>query len=344
MQGLLSLPCTLTQDVILTSTPIIVKAEKIRDGVYVHNIQRGENLNRFLERIYDGAKTYDMDCVIFAQLAAKVLEGTWPQYGGVIVLCIALDAVSSLMLLETKCDNTGYITVCDSEVREFLTDYPSNSKGTWAIKVNTDQYLALGENGVEIKSLEEWIYNMQEDLRREAFTPTYNNVILQSMRGILRCYFELNRLTEWKWQNTIGCFGTSLLTRALFQNPPEVVPQKCGRVLRNNPHSERYSPGGIELLMDRCSESYSLSSGRVVLRPDNSGTESRLWILGPNLHTIMDPHSEDLSELNRYHYESTKKQLFRQRKIETRFHKHKQYQRINHHYTKMSFFQKNSGR
>ena len=200
--NLLSLPCIIKDSIALTDTPILSKAFRKHAFIFKHKIFPAETLTAFLNRIYEGAEVYTMDCSIYAQLAALVLSGKWSSCGGSIKLYICAGKGEE-KLCKNKIPQMGYITVRDEEVSKLLMEMSTSAKGEWCIQIETNKFLGLSSTGPKVLSMEEWITHLRTELETLAHDRSWSqqfgsdSLVNKIQRDMLDCYFNLNRLNKW---------------------------------------------------------------------------------------------------------------------------------------------------
>lgn len=153
---LLSLPCVINDDRILTETPIFTSSKRMDETVYAIYVNKGESLVEFLHRIYSGSPSYEMDCSVYSQLSDYVLTGRWPAEGGNILIFICKD-LGEFMLLQVKSKEMGYISVDSADASENLSKMYTVHKGQWCTRISEDSYLGLSKEGPRIFSISEWV-------------------------------------------------------------------------------------------------------------------------------------------------------------------------------------------
>lgn len=202
LEIILSLPCVMAS-IPLMETPIIKYAKQIEDlQIFRHTVNNGESLEKFLERIYDGADEYQMDCSIFAQLVSRVLSGDWYE-DDVITLSIDDGRASGLFLWADKHLCMGYISVIDVEAANILQSLPIDSKGQWVYQIDDNLFLGLSSYGPKILTLEEWVGQLSNDIyswiiSRNTRSYVLNCDILElANKLLLRAYYTNDRINNW---------------------------------------------------------------------------------------------------------------------------------------------------
>lgn len=129
----------------LGQTPLIRTATQIGECIYTHYVRMGETILSFLERIYDGASQYAMDCCLFTQLVNLAMQGSWPSIdGGHITLYANNKHFVCLFLIKT----VKYITLTH------CVNYTSNiPQGSCQLKLLNNKYLAVDSSQIITKWL-----------------------------------------------------------------------------------------------------------------------------------------------------------------------------------------------
>src|SRR5687768_16105825 len=82
LNTLLALPCIIDEKKPFFLCPLLTKANKFEKAVYRLKVLPGEDVTALLRRVYGHDGPYHMDCLLYAHLASRVLNGTWPTKGG----------------------------------------------------------------------------------------------------------------------------------------------------------------------------------------------------------------------------------------------------------------------
>ena len=208
LNGLISLRCIIDDSLYLLETKILSTAKRLSIFEFEHTVIVGETLDDFLFRIYQGAKQYEMDCTIYAQLASLVLTDKWPYDGGKFYLIMAGNQESQDKLLLAKISQMGYITVTSKKVTKYLQDLPTSAKGEWCIQIAGNKFLGLACSGPAIWSMEEWVSELRQSIKiyiGDRAIPVrmtdYHLLKDNCIKGILDCYFNLGKMDEWGFYN-----------------------------------------------------------------------------------------------------------------------------------------------
>jgi hypothetical protein len=210
LENLMKLPCFIDGSSILIQKPIIATGIAINKSEFRQYVKKGESLSDFLKRIYHGAKKYDMDCSIYAQLISLVLSDKWPKEGGQITLYIA-DEISGPKLWNNKISEMGYIGNSHNDVATTLSKLPITFKGQWVIQIDQNNFIGLTDSGPIITTMEEWVtslrtklldfstdYENNEDF--EIFSllgASHNEIASMAAQKAIAIYFRNNKMNKW---------------------------------------------------------------------------------------------------------------------------------------------------
>lgn len=191
LETLLSLPCIIINDETpLTSIPLIQQSREVCEFVYDIDVLPGEDIKKFLERIYEGKDKFEMDCSIYAQLCAKVLSGEWPK-GNSLIFYICKDD-GAYCMKSTLIPQMGYFHPEDKNVSMMLSGMPTSSKGQWLIKINDSNYLGLCSDGPMFMNILKWYEKLQLGLSN-----FINNSKDFYTKSYLKVLYELGELDSW---------------------------------------------------------------------------------------------------------------------------------------------------
>jgi len=229
LNSLLALPCVINNDGKLTNIPLLSKSQNDFGTVYYLEVNPGESLEIYLERIYDSKGPYDMDCTIYAQLAAKILTGTWPIDGGTVSIFIG-DGFGGFMLWKTKIPQMGYISLSDKMSNKIISGTDTPSKGEWCIRLceeiypYDDKFLGLTSNGPQIFNIDQWVHHLRQGL--EEYHKKWVYLSPPTDKDILMRWINVSLMTgkfdEWNFRSTYnGDIDINIKwTSNLINDPP----------------------------------------------------------------------------------------------------------------------------
>ncbi len=146
-----------------------------------------------------------LDGAFFAQVAAMILnnriyEPKQKLFDGAFLMPHLAAELFEIDFAQIKINHP--------QAFQFLIQAPLRNKSQWLIRVDQDQYLGLGKNGVEVLSAQEWIFKTRMSLNLEIL----NNALLddctlhllnrpaQRMRETIKKYLQYERaglLEDW---------------------------------------------------------------------------------------------------------------------------------------------------
>lgn len=211
LAALLELPCVMPDSSqSLFDLPILASAERFGTCEFLQTVMMDESLADFLRRVYNGAKTYTMDCSIYAQLVSIVIGNKWPIDGGYIFLYFVNENAHHFW--STKIPELGYITSSNPEVATELLTFPTNAKGQWAVRVGKNDFLGLGNQGPALMTVEQWIMELRAELKEFAkyhltvsvFALSHKELYRFAGSGVVHSWFHLDKLNDWGFYTQRG--------------------------------------------------------------------------------------------------------------------------------------------
>lgn len=166
-------------------------------------VKIGETPLEFLKRFYGkDVEEFEMDCCIFIQFISQF--PTYPVPWVSPVWFRIPDTMLNTNLMWKKLPSyVGYISPANKKVRVELSTMMTSNKGQWVAETTagSGNYIGLDENGICVKTLDEWINSTVKALKDfsepkivDVFFP--NHPIIEE-RKMVNSFFEMNLLDEW---------------------------------------------------------------------------------------------------------------------------------------------------